>query len=65
MHKSTTAITYNTIMTHSRPLLKLLDKLILVGTMRDEDLVNLLVMIDPVTWDPENEKGVAAFQLMQ
>ena len=39
-----------------RPLLKLLDKLLLVGVVVDEDLDRLLVLIDPSTWDPEKVK---------
>jgi len=39
-----------------RPLLKLMDKLLMVGIINDEDLDRLLVMIDPQTWDPEKEK---------
>ena len=40
-----------------RPLLKLLDKLLMVGIIQDEDLERLLVMIDPHTWDQEKAKG--------
>ncbi|ODM93535.1 Ryanodine receptor 44F [Orchesella cincta] len=39
------------------PLLKLIDKLLMVGIINDEDLDRLLVMIDPQTWDPEKEKS--------
>ncbi|XP_064091940.1 ryanodine receptor-like isoform X22 [Macrobrachium nipponense] len=35
------------------PLLKLVDKLLLVGILQDEDILKLLIMIDPRTWDPE------------
>ncbi|XP_066971322.1 ryanodine receptor isoform X24 [Macrobrachium rosenbergii] len=35
------------------PLLKLVDKLLLVGILQDEDILKLLIMIDPQTWDPE------------
>ncbi|KAG8232313.1 hypothetical protein J437_LFUL009412 [Ladona fulva] len=38
------------------PLLKLVDRLLLVGMLRDEDVEKLLIMIDPETWDPEFEK---------
>lgn len=40
-----------------RPLLKLTDRLLLVGVMTDEDVQKLLVMIDPETWDGGFEKG--------
>lgn len=40
----------------NRPLLKLLDKLFMVGIINDEDLDRLLVMVDPQTWDPDKEK---------
>jgi len=35
--------------------LKLLDKLLLVGVIEDSDLERLLIMIDPITWDPEKQ----------
>ena len=34
------------------PLLKLIDKLLLVGIMEDDDIPPLLGLIDPETWDP-------------
>jgi ryanodine receptor 2 len=34
------------------PLLKLIDKLLLVGIMEDDDIPALLSLIDPETWDP-------------
>lgn len=40
-----------------RPLLKLVDRLLLVGMLRDEDVEKLLIMINPETWDPEFQKG--------
>lgn len=40
-----------------RPLLKLVDRLLLVGMLRDEDVEKLLIMIHPETWDPTFEKG--------
>lgn len=40
-----------------RPLLKLIDRLMLVGTLTDEDIIKLLIMFDPETWDPNYEKG--------
>lgn len=41
----------------SRPLLKLVDRLLLVGMLRNEDIMKLLIMIHPETWDPTFEKG--------
>jgi len=38
------------------PLLKLIDKLLLVGVIQDEDLERLLIVIHPNTWDPEKQK---------
>ncbi|XP_014249566.1 ryanodine receptor isoform X2 [Cimex lectularius] len=38
------------------PLLKLADRLLLVGMLRDEDVIKLLIMFDPETWDPNFEK---------
>ncbi|XP_063919785.1 ryanodine receptor isoform X1 [Zophobas morio] len=38
------------------PLLKLVDRLLLVGLLRDEDVEKLLIMICPETWDPIFEK---------
>lgn len=40
-----------------RPLLKLVDRLLLVGMLRDEDVEKLLIMINPETWDANFEKG--------
>lgn len=40
-----------------RPLIKLVDRLLLVGMMRDEDVEKLLIMINPETWDPTFDKG--------
>lgn len=40
-----------------RPLLKLVDRLLLVGMLRNEDIMKLLIMIHPETWDPTFEKG--------
>jgi ryanodine receptor 2 len=40
------------------PLLKLTDRLLLVGTLCDEDVAKLLMMVDPETWDPEFDKGL-------
>jgi ryanodine receptor 2 len=39
------------------PLLKLMDRLLLVGTLCDEDIMKLLIMIDPETWDESYDKG--------
>jgi ryanodine receptor 2 len=40
-----------------RPLLKLVDRLLLVGMLTDENVVKLLIMIDPETWDESFQKG--------
>ena len=40
-----------------RPLIKLTDRLLLVGVILDADVEKLLFMIDPETWDPSYEKG--------
>lgn len=40
-----------------RPLLKLVDRLLLVGMLRDEDVEKLLIMINPETWDSNFQKG--------
>lgn len=40
-----------------RPLIKLTDRLLLVGILTDEDIQNLLIMIDPETWDPTFDRG--------
>lgn len=41
-----------------RPLIKLVDRLLLVGMLRDEDVEKLLIMIHPETWDSTFEKGI-------
>jgi len=33
------------------------DRLLLVGMLTDEDVVKLLIMIDPETWDELFQKG--------
>ncbi|XP_043499298.1 ryanodine receptor isoform X4 [Polistes fuscatus] len=38
------------------PLIKLVDRLLLVGMLRNEDVVKLLIMINPETWDPTFDK---------
>ncbi|XP_035793570.1 ryanodine receptor-like isoform X10 [Anopheles albimanus] len=38
------------------PLIKLIDRLLLVGVITNEDVEKLLIMIDPETWDPTFEK---------
>ncbi|XP_041448917.1 ryanodine receptor isoform X10 [Drosophila obscura] len=38
------------------PLIKLTDRLLLVGVLTDEDVQRLLVMVDPETWDAKFEK---------
>lgn len=40
-----------------RPLIKLTDRLLLVGILKDEDVSKLLIMIDPETWDPTYDKA--------
>ncbi|XP_069170443.1 ryanodine receptor [Procambarus clarkii] len=55
------------------PLLKLVDKLLLVGVLQDEDITRLLIMIDPQTWDPnfepegkdENRKGILQMEIAE
>lgn len=44
-----------------RPLLKLVDRLLLVGMLRDEDVNKLLIMIHPETWDETFDKGIDKF----
>lgn len=39
-----------------RPLLKLTDRLLLVGILTDIDVQKLLIMIDPETWNPEFDR---------
>lgn len=46
------------------PLLKLVDRLLLVGMVRDEDIDKLLIMIHPETWDRTFEKGIELLQLL-
>lgn len=41
-----------------RPILKLVDRLLLVGVLTDEDVGKLLIMINPETWDPNYDKGL-------
>lgn len=41
---------------YSRPLIKLVDRLLLVGMLSDEDVEKLLIMICPETWDPTFDK---------
>ncbi|XP_043283357.1 ryanodine receptor isoform X10 [Venturia canescens] len=38
------------------PLIKLVDRLLLVGMLRNEDITKLLIMINPETWDPTFDK---------
>jgi ryanodine receptor 2 len=33
------------------------DRLLLVGMLTDEDVIKLLIMIDPETWDESFQKG--------
>lgn len=56
-----------------RPLLKLIDRLLLVGIVNDEDVQKLLVMIDPETWNldfdregkDENRKGLLTMKMAE
>ncbi|XP_045464164.1 ryanodine receptor isoform X4 [Harmonia axyridis] len=55
------------------PLLKLVDRLLLVGLLRDEDVNKLLIMVDPETWDPtfdkegknEHSKGLLSMKMAE
>lgn len=55
------------------PLLRMIDKLLLVGILEDEDVSHLLVLIDPETWDPsfdrqgkdEHRKGLLQMSLAE
>lgn len=38
------------------PILKLVDRLLLVGVLTDVDVEKLLIMINPETWDPNYDK---------
>lgn len=57
----------------NRPLLKLTDRLLLVGILTDEDVQKLLIMIDPETWDPnfsragkdEHRKGLLTMKMAE
>ena len=40
-----------------RPLIKVLDKLLLVGVLSSEDIDQMLMMVHPETWDPNFDKG--------
>jgi ryanodine receptor 2 len=54
-----------------RPLIKLTDRLLLVGVITDEDIGKLLLMINPETWDPtydplgkdEHKKGLLTMKM--
>ena len=39
------------------PLFKLLDNLLLVGTLSEEDVAKILIMIHPQSWDPTFDRG--------
>lgn len=45
------------MISYYRPLCKLVDRLLLVGMLRNEDVFKLLIMINPETWDPTFDKG--------
>ncbi|XP_037033206.1 ryanodine receptor isoform X4 [Bradysia coprophila] len=55
------------------PLLKLTDRLLLVGILTDEDIQKLLIMIDPETWDStfdregkdEHRKGLLTMKMAE
>ncbi|XP_017959316.1 ryanodine receptor isoform X9 [Drosophila navojoa] len=55
------------------PLIKLTDRLLLVGVLTDEDVQKLLVMVDPETWDPtfaregkdEHRKGLLTMKMAE
>ncbi|KAL1124812.1 hypothetical protein AAG570_001433 [Ranatra chinensis] len=55
------------------PLLKLADRLLLVGMLRDEDVAKLLIMLYPETWDPsfvkdgkdEHRKGLLHMKMAE
>lgn len=56
-----------------RPLLKLIDRLLLNGILSDEDVCKLLIMIDPETWDAdfdgegkdEHRKGLLTMKMAE
>lgn len=56
-----------------RPLIKLCDRLLLVGILTDEDVQRLLIMIDPLTWNPdfdpegkdEHRKGLLTMKMAE
>ena len=39
------------------PLFKILDKLLMAGSLSNDDVERLLIMIHPETWDPSFDKG--------
>ncbi|XP_023168844.1 ryanodine receptor isoform X8 [Drosophila hydei] len=55
------------------PLIKLTDRLLLVGVLTDEDVQKLLVMVDPETWDAtfaregkdEHRKGLLTMKMAE
>ncbi|XP_050093132.1 ryanodine receptor isoform X16 [Anopheles aquasalis] len=55
------------------PLIKLIDRLLLVGVITNEDVEKLLIMIDPETWDPtfvkegkdEHRKGLLTMKMAE
>lgn len=51
------SLSIHMIFVYCRPLLKLVDRLLLVGMLRNEDIMKLLIMIHPETWDPTFDKG--------
>lgn len=52
---------YQKVFLNFRPLLKLTDRLLLVGILNDVDIQKLLNMVDPETWDPTFDRGNDCF----
>lgn len=56
-----------------RPLIKLTDRLLLVGILKDNDIGKLLIMIEPEVWDPtfdragkdEHRKGLLTMKMAE
>lgn len=42
-----------------RPIIKLADKLLLIGLLQDEELLVLLKLIDPENFDPDYDPGMS------
>ena len=39
------------------PLIRVVDKLLMMGLFNDKDLNDLLILIDPVSFDPSYHRG--------